>query len=295
MRRHANRYYAHMDHFPYYVYLNWPATCQADIFSSDRKFVTALYAARGKKFQDFALVTDSGYATSADVSSFLRANAPAAIAVDCENADPYKLYAMLVSLDQAALLGHISKVILYTGPNACAVWNLLDCFTGLTVERHVLERLKENKSLVDIQTAAGVTREFYQNGTKSFILASSDSDYWGLISTLPEANYLVVIEEEKCGPSIKQALESANIMYYSMDNFYPSDRSRSGTGTLLRQLAAALPEALTNLQVQELLDSIRQSARLLMSESEWQQFYNRFIRPLRGLFPAAEQPLPQMC
>ncbi len=43
----------------------------------------------------------------------------------------------------------------------------------------MIERVKENKSLVDIRLTTGTCREFFQNDTDSCILASSDSDYWG--------------------------------------------------------------------------------------------------------------------
>ena len=38
----------------------------------------------------------------------------------------------------------------------------------------------------------------YKNDVDSFVIVSSDSDYWGLISSLPDAHFLVMIEREKC-------------------------------------------------------------------------------------------------
>ena len=66
---------------------------------------------------------------------------------------------------------------------------------------------------------AGVCREFYDNKITSFILASSDSDYWGLISSLPNADFLVMYEYNKCGSAIKQALDTRGIYYCSIDDF----------------------------------------------------------------------------
>lgn len=45
----------------------------------------------------------------------------------------------------------------------------------------------------------------YKNDVDSFVIVSSDSDYWGLISSLPDAHFLVMIEREKCGPDIRSA------------------------------------------------------------------------------------------
>ena len=71
--------------------------------------------------------------------------------VDCENADPYKLYATLKNLDQAALLGKISKIILYDDIHTATAWKILEQFTQIPIEHNMIERIKENKSLVDIR------------------------------------------------------------------------------------------------------------------------------------------------
>lgn len=40
------------------------------------------------------------------------------------------------------------------------------------------ERVMENKSLVDVMLTARVCKEHFANDVDSFIIASSDSDYW---------------------------------------------------------------------------------------------------------------------
>lgn len=40
------------------------------------------------------------------------------------------------------------------------------------------ERVMENKSLVDIMLTARVCKKDFANDVDSFIIASSDSDYW---------------------------------------------------------------------------------------------------------------------
>ena len=47
----------------------------------------------------------------------------------------------------------------------------------------------------------------------SFVIVSSDSDYWGLISSMPDAGFLVMIEREKCGPDMKTALADTGVFY----------------------------------------------------------------------------------
>lgn len=67
----------------------------------------------------------------------------------------------------------------------------------------MIERIKENKSLVDIRLTARTCQEFFENEVDSFINVSSDFDYWGLISSLPRARFLAMIEWEKCESDMK--------------------------------------------------------------------------------------------
>ena len=43
----------------------------------------------------------------------------------------------------------------------------------------MIERIKQNKSLVDIKLTARACQEHYQKQVDSFVIVSSDSDYWG--------------------------------------------------------------------------------------------------------------------
>ena len=53
----------------------------------------------------------------------------------------------------------------------------------------------------------------YRNEADSFVIVSSDSDYRGLIFSLPDAVFLVMIEREKCGPDMKAALADTCVFY----------------------------------------------------------------------------------
>lgn len=192
----AAEYYANLDRYPYQVYINWSFTTPAgNILYNDKKFVRLLYEYHEDYFTDMSKVSDAGLMAKNGIYDFLGRSTQTAIVVDCENADPYKLYATLKNLDQAALLGKICKIILYDDVHTATAWRILEQFTQIPIEHNMIERIKENKSLVDIRLTTGTCREFFQNHTDSFILASSDSDYWGLISAMPEAHFLVLVEE----------------------------------------------------------------------------------------------------
>lgn len=168
-----------------------------------KKFVTLLYEAHEDYFTDLSKVSDAGNLTKAGIYHFLERSEKTVMVVDCENSNPYKLYATLKNLDQEALLNKISKIILYNDVHAASAWKILNRFTSIPIEHNMIERLKDNKSLVDIRLTTGTCREFFQNHVDSFILVSSDSDYWGLISAMPEVRFFVMVESIKCGPDIK--------------------------------------------------------------------------------------------
>ena len=72
---------------------------------------------------------------------------------------------------------------------------------------------------------AGVCEAYYKDNIDSFILCSSDSDYWGLISSVKDAHFLVMYEYSKCGQSIKDALTKRCIFHCSIDDFYTGNAS----------------------------------------------------------------------
>ena len=61
-------------------------------------------------------------------------------------------------------------------------------------------------SLVQIKGENGAISRIFEN--IPFILLSSDSDFWGVIFSLPDAGFLVMAEKSKCGIDILNALEN---------------------------------------------------------------------------------------
>lgn len=277
----AADYYAHKEIYPYQVYMNWSAPADVgNILFNDKKFVRLIYEHHEDYFTDMSKVTDAGLIAKNGIYNFLERSNRTAIVVDCENSDPYKLYATLNNLDQAALLGKISKIILYDDVHTTTAWKVLEKFIQIPIEHNMIERIKENKSLVDIRLTTGTCREFFQNGTDSFILASSDSDYWGLISAMPEAHFLVLVESGKCGPDIKRAMIDAGITYCYMDGFCTGNSDEIRIQAVLNEVRKGLDEVV-HFNIHDLFqDAIRQT-RADLSTGEQAQFYDRYLRPMR--------------
>ena len=92
----------------------------------------------------------------------------------------------------------------------------------------------------------------YRNEADSFVIVSSDSDYRGLISSLPDAVFLVMIEREKHGPGMKAALAE---MYRWIDNS-------------------------VRLNVNDMFDAALRNTRIEMSQAERRQFFDKYIRSM---------------
>lgn len=92
----------------------------------------------------------------------------------------------------------------------------------------------------------------YRNEANSFVIVSSDSDYRGLIFSLPDAVFLVMIEREKRGPGMKAALAE---MYRWIDNS-------------------------VRLNVNDMFDAALRNTRIEMSQAERRQFFDKYIRSM---------------
>lgn len=274
----SSTYYGNKAYYPYQIYLNWPPADEGNILYQDEKFVTLLYQWNHDEFTDLSKVSDVGRYTKGNIYDFLDASNKTAIVVDCENSDPYKLCATLKNLNSDTP-DKIDKVILFDDVHTASAWSILESFIPIPVEHIVIDRIKQNKSLVDIRLATGVCREFYENNIDSFVLVSSDSDYWGLISSLPNAKFLVMVEHEKCGPDIKSALVNSGIFYCYIDDFYSGNSDDIKLSALLKETRRYLDQYY-HLDVNEMMDYVLQSARVVMTDSERKQFFDRHLKSM---------------
>ncbi|MCH5279683.1 MAG: hypothetical protein J1E60_07850 [Christensenellaceae bacterium] len=278
VRNAANVYFTNRSRYPYQVYMNWRAADDGNILHNDRKFITLLYGRHGEKFTDISKVSDVRTSTKNNIYDFLEASTRTVLVVDCENSNPYKLCATLNGLDNN-FLNKIVKIILYDDVHSSSAWGMLSSYTDIPVKHIINERIKQNKSLVDINLTAGVCKEFYRYDVDSFIIVSSDSDYWGLISSIPEANFLVMVEHEKCGPDIKSTLKDWDIFYCYIDDFYSGDTHGIMIAALIKEVRKYI-DARIQLNVNEMMEEAYRTTRITMTESEKKQFFEKYIRPM---------------
>lgn len=276
----AAEYYANKSRYPYQVYINWCYKEAGNILYNDKKFVTLLYEANEDCFTDMSKVSDASDMAKESIYDFLENSNRVAVMVDCENSDPYKLYATLNNLNQQALLDRIYKIILCDDINTTTAWDILDQFTGIPVEHLETTRVSSHKSIVDQALCVKATKEHYLNQVDSIILFGSDSDYWGLFSYLDSVNYYVMVESCKFGVNHRNALIEAGIPFCYIDNFCTGNSNRIKVEAMLREIRRTLDEAL-HLNVKEMLENAFLATRAEMSDAERKQFYNRYIKSMR--------------
>ena len=275
----AAGYYESLSFYPYQVYINWRPYDAGNILYNDKKFVTLLYEWDNDEFTEYSKVSDAGTYVKGNIHDYINDGEQVVVVVDCENSDPYRLSATLRGLDRA-YLDKINSIILFDDVHTASAWSILEQFTHIPVEHITIERIKQNKSLVDIKLTARACQEYYENKVDSFIIVSSDSDYWGLISSLPKARFLVMIEREKCGPDMKAALVDSGIFYCYLDDFYTGDSEELKMNALFREMRNYMARAV-RLNVNAMLDDALRSTRITMPPSERKQFYDKYIKTLQ--------------
>ena len=241
--------------------------------------MTLLYQWHLDEFTDLGKVSDAGSLIKGNIYDFIDEGEKVVIVVDCENVDPYKLSATLRGLSHN-YTDKIASIILFDDIHTSSGWDLLERFTTIPVEHIEIERVKQDKSLVDMRLAMRVGQEFYENTVDSFVLVSSDSDYWALISSLPKARFLVMVEHDKCGPDLKAALAEHGIFYCYLDDFYSGNSEELKTQALFREMRLYMERAV-RLNLNAMFDEALRATRIDMTAAERQQFYSRYLKTIQ--------------
>ena len=274
----AKKFLTSRQFYPFTRYIYWRPVEEGNILLNDEKFLKILYRQFKDEFQDISKVKDASESVKTNIYDFINNNESTVIVVDCENSDAYKLASVLKQLDRTEI-EHIKKIMLYDDVHTTRAWAFLNKMTNIPVEHILVDRIKENKSLVDMKMCAGVSASYYRDNITSFILCSSDSDFWGLISSLPDANFLVMIENSKCGSDIKNALIANGTYYCSIDDFCTGNIKNFKMAVLHSELESRVKD-LVEVDTNQLLDDIFTTLRLEISDAEKQNFYKKYIQSM---------------
>ena len=121
------------------------------------------------EFSDLSKVKDASDSVKANIYDFIDNSDSLILVVDCENSYAFKLASVLTQLDEIEI-HKIQKIILFDDVHTTNAWNYLHNVTKIPIEHNVIERIKEDKSLVDIKIAMGISKAYYKDNISSFIL-----------------------------------------------------------------------------------------------------------------------------
>ncbi|MDD3021947.1 MAG: NYN domain-containing protein [Alphaproteobacteria bacterium] len=275
----ADLYYAHFLCYPYQMYINWIPQDEGNILYNDKKFVSKLYQWHNDYFTEYSKVSDAGSYIKGSIYEFIGSSEKVVVVVDCENSDPYKLCATLKNLDYQ-YTQKIASIILFDDVHAASAWRILDSFTQIPVEHMMIERVKQNKSLVDVMLISRTCQEHYKNNVDSFIIVSSDSDYWGLISSLSEARFLVMVERDNCGTDLKNALLNVGVFYCYIDDFYSGNSEDIKHSALFMEMYRYIDKTV-RLNINDMFDEALRNTRIELSSAEKKQFLSQYIKTMQ--------------
>ena len=287
----AKLYYEYRDMFPYQTYINWsPDMRDGNILRDDAKFLPILYERNRDKFYDMSKVTDAGDAAIDDPSEFFRNAQRVLIAIDCENADPCKVIGVMKELQRSSMAGKIAKVILVDDTHTSSQWRALRRNENLPLEYYMTDRVKDDKSAVDVALTIKFYREIAQSKAEgspidSAIIVSSDCDFWPLIELTPEVKFLVMLEYDNCSQAYYQRLQNNDVPFLYIDEYFGAGNLEMKTEIVLQETIREIEEGyLSKINVFSMINHALTKLELKMSETETANFFEKYITPMSITF-----------
>ena len=267
--------------YPYHIYVNLSTKTASIALTNDKAFTDCIYAAHGKSFHDSSKVVNRSANFSVGFERFFEAAGDIYILVDCENTNVYKLYCMLLGIKEKFKDGFskIRKICLYDDIHTTNAWKLLHRFTEIKIEHNLIERVVENKSLVDIQLSTGACKAYYEDKIRNFILVSSDSDFFGLINSLPLCNFQVAVEKDNVSDQVLDAMDDIETAYCYMDDFYSGSLEPLYEAALKLEINDFLSNK-TTIQLHKLFASAAKSARIDISDKELEVYLSKYAKSI---------------
>ena len=280
----AKLYNEFRDWFPYQSFINWdPDLNDGNILRDDAKFLPILYERNKDRFYDMSKVTEAGDAALTDPEEFFSRAERVIIAIDCENADPCKVIGITKDLQDRGMLSKVSKILLVDDEHTSPQWRALRRNENLPLEYYLTDRVKEEKSAVDVALAIKCYREIVEsraegNVIDSAIIISSDCDFWPLIELTPEVNFLVMLEYDNCSQAYYQRLQNNDIPFFYIDEFFRAGNVELKTEIVLQEVIREIEENhLSKLNLYSIINRALVKLDLKMNEAEITQFLEKYI------------------
>ncbi len=287
----ARFYNESRDLFPYQAYINWyPDENDGNILRDDAKFLPILYERNRDRFYDMSKVTDAGDAAMNDPDEFFAKAERVIIAVDCENADPCKVIGIIKELEARGLSAKIHKILLVDDEHTSSQWRALRRNDNLPLEYYLTDRVKDEKSAVDVAMTIKFYRELADAKANnkpidSAVIISSDCDFWPLIELTPEINFLVMLEYDNCSQAYYQRLQGNDIPFFYIDEYFMSGNVELKTEIVLQEVVREIEEGfLSKINLFSIVNRALLKLDLKMTDQELSQFFDRYIAEMNIAF-----------
>lgn len=278
----SKKFQAYQSLYPFQRYFYWrePFDC-GYILSTDRDLLTVIYRNGNEVFTDGDRVCDASDNVKNNINEFINSASKIQVFIDGENADPYRFASAIESLKDHEIEKINKIVVYYDSEHTTKAWTMLKHFTyGVEVETVPVERIVENKSLVDHRLVMGVSKAIYKEDVDSIILVSSDSDFWSVIDASEDVRYLVMVESEKCGHEFKNLLRDKDVFYCYLDRFITPDDDKFFKIVFKHELEKIISDNFSLGNARELLSSVLHSCRAGVSKAEEDMLFEKYIKTL---------------
>lgn len=263
--------------YPFGRYINWQPYEVGNILANDQKFMKFLCGLHGLQFRDYSRTRDVGYALKDSMYQQLKKE-PSVWLVDCENCDVFKLAAVFDGMKDE-LSNSVKKIVLFDDVHASSAWDKLGAYCHLPIEHLETKRVLDGKSVVDFKLCMYCNREYYVEGSRNFVLCSSDSDYLTLMDGLP-AEFMVLYEKEKMSNTALDTMREFNITSVCIDEFCTSTVEDFQMLVMKETVKNSLPE-LERINVRDIIRSALNAARMDSSESATNAMFQRFKKTMK--------------
>ena len=278
----SKKFQVYQSLYPFRRYFYWrePFDC-GYILSTDRDLLTVIYRNGNEIFTDGDRVCDASDNVKNNINEFINSASKIQVFIDGENADPYRFASAIESLKDHEIEKINKIVVYYDSEHTTKAWTMLKHFTyGVEVETVPVERIVENKSLVDHRLVMGVSKAIYKEDVDSIILVSSDSDFWSVIDASEDVRYLVMVESEKCGHEFKNLLRDKDVFYCYLDKFITPDDDKFFKIVFKHELEKIISDNFSLGNARALLSSVLHSCRAGVSKAEEDMLFEKYIKTL---------------
>lgn len=137
--------------------------------------------------------------------------------VDCDNTEFFVFFNFVLGIESVT---KIKSIYLFADKKSNYLWKMFKEMYQGHIEINIIQvdRIKDNKSVVDLVLTKTICECYYTKGLNKAILVSSDSDFFGLIYSLSDIDYMVAYVKDRMNDEYLQFLRDKHIPYMDLSN-----------------------------------------------------------------------------